>query len=277
MVDWIPFLKETSCQVSSFPPSQPLHSVYLWAMLVNSPTVYFCGFQDVEASIKSKDTFWYSTSSDAIRLNTRPGVGKHSLNCFSFTLMHPFLQRGVKPAIKVGRLSTLSVSNLIKEGRNTVNLSRKAVSHMHPAQFSWQITGLWVVQIRLRWLIPRPHLTWLPVQLPDLAEHRLLGSYWLWGIIGLFSVQFTSVQFSSVTQSCPTLCDPMDCSKPDFPVHHQLLEVAQTHVHWVGGTIQQSHPLLSSSPPAFNFSQHQGLFRWISSSYQVARVLEFQL
>ena len=72
-------------------------------------------------------------------------------------------------------------------------------------------------------------------------------------------------QFSSVAQSCPTLCDAMDCSTPDFPVHHQLPEHAQTHVHWVGDAIQPSHPLSSPSPPAFNLSQHQGLFQWVSS------------
>ena len=87
----------------------------------------------------------------------------------------------------------------------------------------------------------------------------------------------TSVQFSSVAQSCPTLCDPMDYSMPDLPVHHQLLEFAQTHIHWVSDTIQPSHPLLSPSPPTFNLSQHWGLFKWVSSSYQVAKVLEFQL
>ena len=86
-----------------------------------------------------------------------------------------------------------------------------------------------------------------------------------------------SVQFSSVAQSCPTLCDPMDCSFPGFPVHHQLLELAQTHVHRVGDATQPSCPLSSSSPPAFNRSYHQGLFQWVSSSHQVARVLEFQL
>ena len=85
------------------------------------------------------------------------------------------------------------------------------------------------------------------------------------------------VHFSSVTQSCPTLCEPMDCSTPGLPVHHQLLEFTQTHVHWVGDAIQASHPLLSPSPPTFNLSQHQGLFRWVSSSHQVAKVLEFQL
>ena len=69
----------------------------------------------------------------------------------------------------------------------------------------------------------------------------------------------------------------MDCSMPGFPVHHQLPELAQTHVHWVGDAIQPSHPLFSPSPPAFNLSQHQSLFKWISSSHQVAKVLEFQL
>ena len=87
----------------------------------------------------------------------------------------------------------------------------------------------------------------------------------------------SSVQFSSVAQSCPTLCDPVDCSTPGLPVHHQLLEFTQTHVHWVGDAIQPSHPLLSPSPPALNLSQHQGLFRWVSCSHQVAKVLEFQL
>ena len=69
----------------------------------------------------------------------------------------------------------------------------------------------------------------------------------------------------------------MNCSTPDFPVHHQLPELTQTHVHWVGDAIQPSHPLSSPSPPAFNHSQHQGLFKWVSSSYQVAKILEFQL
>ena len=81
----------------------------------------------------------------------------------------------------------------------------------------------------------------------------------------------------SAAQSCPTLCDPMACSTPGFSVLHQLPELAQTHVHWVGDVIQPSHPLPSPSPPAFNFSQHQGLFQWIGSSHQVVKVLELQL
>ena len=85
------------------------------------------------------------------------------------------------------------------------------------------------------------------------------------------------VQFSSVAQSCLTLCDPMECSTLGLPVHHQLPELTQTHVHSVGDTMQPSHPLLSSSPPAFNLSQNPGLFKWVSSSHQGTKVLEFQL
>ena len=81
-----------------------------------------------------------------------------------------------------------------------------------------------------------------------------------------------SAQFSSVTQSCPTLCDLMDWSMPGFPVHHQLLEIPQTHVHRVSDAIQPSHPL-SSPSPAFDLSQHQGLFQGVSSLHQVTKVL----
>ena len=86
-----------------------------------------------------------------------------------------------------------------------------------------------------------------------------------------------SVQFSSLTRSCPTLCDPMDCSMPGLPVHHQLLEFTQTHVHRICDAIQPSHPLLSPSSPSLNLSQDQGIFKWVSSLHQVAKVLEFQL
>ena len=84
------------------------------------------------------------------------------------------------------------------------------------------------------------------------------------------------IQFSSVTQSCPTHCNLMNLSMPSLPVHHQLLELAQTPVHRVGDAIQPSHPLSSPSPPAFNFSQHQGLFQWVNSSHQVVKLLELQ-
>ena len=112
--------------------------------------------------------------------------------------------------------------------------------------------------------------TWIiyPTDVPkDQRPVTLQPSFWV----------LTLVQFSSVTQTCPTLCDPMDCSMPGFPVHHQLLELTQTHVNWVGDAIQQSHPLSSPSPLAFNLSRHKDLFQGVSSSHQVAKVLEFQL
>ena len=90
-------------------------------------------------------------------------------------------------------------------------------------------------------------------------------------------LQLYSVPFSSVAQSCPTICDPMNHSTPGLPVHHQLLEFTQTHVHQVSDAIQPSHPLSSPSPPAPNPSQHQSLFQWVNSSHEVAEVLEFQL
>ena len=86
-----------------------------------------------------------------------------------------------------------------------------------------------------------------------------------------------SVQFSSIIQSSPTVCDATDCSMPGLPVHDKLLEFTKTHVHWIGDAIKSSHPLSSPSPLTFNYSQHQGLFKWVSSSHQVAKVLEFQL
>ena len=82
---------------------------------------------------------------------------------------------------------------------------------------------------------------------------------------------------SLVAQLCPTLCDHMDRSTPGLPVHQQLPELAQTHVHRVGDAIQPSHPLSTPSPPAFNLSQRQGLFQGVSSFHQVAKVLELQL
>ena len=104
---------------------------------------------------------------------------------------------------------------------------------------------------------------------PGKSNPGLLGG-WMGALI-------CSVQFSSVTQSCPTLCDPMNRSTPGLPVHHQLPESTQTHVHRVSDAIQPSHPLSSPSPPDPNPSQHQGLFQWVSSSHEVTKVLELQL
>ena len=90
-----------------------------------------------------------------------------------------------------------------------------------------------------------------------------------------YQINTYNPHFSSVTQSCLTLCDPMDCSTPGFPVYQQLPELASTHVHWVSDAIQPIHPLSFPSPPAFNLSQHQGLFQWVSSSHQVAKDWSF--
>ena len=128
----------------------------------------------------------------------------------------------------------------------------------------------------------------------ELGPPPLFNLYYYW-VITIFSISIiinltlivkspvpkysyigVSVQFSSVTQSCLTLCDPMNCSMPGLPVHHQLPEFAQTHVHWVGDAIQPSH-LLSSPSPTPNPSQHQGLFQWVNSSHDMAKILEFQL
>ena len=112
-----------------------------------------------------------------------------------------------------------------------------------------------------------------------LIQGSNLNLPWLlhWQVDSLAPSHFTLVQFSSVAQSCPTLCDPMNRSMPGLPVHHQLLEFTQTPVHRVSDAIQPSHPLSSPPPPAPNPSQHQGLFQWVSSSHEVAKVLEFQL
>ena len=98
---------------------------------------------------------------------------------------------------------------------------------------------------------------------------------WIKKMWYIYTMEY-SVQFSSVAQSCPTLFDPMNCSTPGLPVHHQLLEFTQTHVHWVSDAIQPSHPL-SFPSPAPNPSQHQSLFQWVNSSHEVNKVLEFQL
>ena len=91
--------------------------------------------------------------------------------------------------------------------------------------------------------------------------------------IPLTLYKFSSVQFNHSVVDW----DPMDCSMPGLPIHHQLPEFTQTHAYWVSDAIQPSHPLSSPSPPTFNLSQHQGFFKWVSSSHQVAKVLEFQL
>ena len=118
----------------------------------------------------------------------------------------------------------------------------------------------------------------LSSEVNSLDGQRVSALCWLSWIIGCANTGlFLAIQFSSVAQSCPTLCDPMNCSTPGLPVHHQLPEFTQTHIHRVGDAIQPSYPLSSPSPPALNLSQHQGLLQWVNSSHQVAKILEFQL
>ena len=97
-------------------------------------------------------------------------------------------------------------------------------------------------------------------------------------ILGISELKWTGMDEFNFQFSCSVVSDSaMDHTTPGLPVHHQLPDFTQTHVHWVGDVIQPSLPLSSSSPPAFNLSQHQSLFQWISSSHQVAKVLELQL
>ena len=110
----------------------------------------------------------------------------------------------------------------------------------------------------------------------SLVEHWILLESILY-LLDTYYSHLCSVHFSSVTQSCLILCNPMNRSTPGLPVNHQHPEFTQTHVHQVGDAIQSSHPLSSPSPPAPSLSWHQGLFQWVNSSYEVAKLLEFQL
>ena len=143
---------------------------------------------------------------------------------------------------------------------------------------NWRIiTILWWFLSYINMNQTKVYICPLPLELPfHLPLHPTpVGCHRIQALGSLPDTQIpSSVQFSSVTQLCLTLCDPMSCS---LPVHRQLREFTQTHVHWVGDAIQPSHSLSSPSPPAFNLSQHQGLFKRVSSLHQVAKVLEFQL
>ena len=120
-------------------------------------------------------------------------------------------------------------------------------------------------------------------QKEGLHENETSPATWSWTLelleinFCIFVKYLSSVQFNSVAQSCLTLCDTMDCSLPGFPVHHQHLEFTQTHVYWDGDATQSSYLLSSPSPPTLSLSQHQSHFKWVSSSHQVAKVMEFQL
>ena len=130
----------------------------------------------------------------------------------------------------------------------------------------------------LAWII---QWTEVPGRLQSMGSQRV-GHQWVTKHstevqINVFLSWEVLIQFSAVAQSCPNPCDPMNRSTPGLPVHHQLPEFTQTHVHWVSDVMQPSHPLSSPSPPAPNPCQHQDLFQWASSSHEVAKGLEFQL
>ena len=153
---------------------------------------------------------------------------------------------------------------------------------------TWLSNWTELILISVRWylilvlicisLITSERLNWTELsksynQIPLIFKVRFPGDSQIL-VLSSWGIYFSSVQFS---QSCSTLGDSMDCSTPGLPVHHQLLESTQTHFHCISDAIQPSHPLLSPSPLAFNLSQHQGLFQWVSLSHQVVKVLEFQL
>ena len=140
----------------------------------------------------------------------------------------------------------------------------KSLSHV------WLLATPWTAARQEYWSGPGMdrfilfNISWQGKNVADITTFsHSISTYWVW--------------FSSVAQWCLTFCNPVHGSTPGFPVHHQLLEFAQTHVPQVSDAIQPSHPLSSPFPPAFNLFQHQGLFQWVNFSPQVAIVLEFQL
>ena len=142
--------------------------------------------------------------------------------------------------------------------------------------------------LKLRKIIPTE--LWLKGVTRDVVGLLVLFYFFMWIVVSCMNtvsknslscslmtcILFSVYQFSSGAQSCPTLGDPIDCSTPGLPVHYQLPEFTQIHVHWVGDAFQQSHHLSSPFPPALSLSQHQGLSQWVGSSHQVAEVVDLQ-
>ena len=173
-------------------------------------------------------------------------------------------------------------------GRRASTLSVTKFAKSQPRLgFFFVSFSLWCSGIRIQFW----HLSENKRVEPTYSWHNFgkITAFWGWfshscdGYLHMFygnfddHIRFSPVQFSSVAQSCPTLCDLMNRSTPGLPVHHQLPEFTQTHVHRVCDAIQPSHPLSSPSPPAPNPSQHQSLFQWVNSLHEVSKVLELQL
>ena len=139
-------------------------------------------------------------------------------------------------------------------------------SHFKPPSKQWVINEyfwMWIFSLKLRikyqWKIFMPN-----------EKKQSLHIKRNYGVERFFLWKVSSVQFVSVAHSCPTLCNPMNCSTPGLPVHHQLPEFTQTYVHWVSDAIQPSHPLSFSSPSSFCLTQNQDIFQWAGSLHQVA-------
>ena len=189
---------------------------------------------------------------------------------FNFTILYCFCHISTWIHHRYTRVPHPGPSSLLPP--RTIPLDRPSAPapgiQYHASNLDWWFVSYMILYMFQCHSPKSSHPLPLPHSPKDCSIHQCLFCCLIYKVI---------VQFSSVTQSCPTLHDPMNHSMPGLPVHHQLLEFTQTHVHWVSNAIQPSHPLLFPSPPALNLSQHQGLFQLVSSSHQVVKVLEFQL
>ena len=196
-----------------------------------------------------------------------PTPGVHSNSCPSSWWCHPAISSSVVPFSSCPQSlpawGYFPMSQLFPSGGQSTGVSASASVLPMDTQ-DWSPSG-WTGLISLQSKGLSTVFSNTTIQ-----KHQFFGAQ-------CSSQSNSHIQFSSVTQLCPTHCNPMDCSTPGLPVHHQLPEFTQTHVHRVGEAIQPSHPLPSPSPPAPNPSQHQGLFQWVNSLHEVAKVLEFQL
>ena len=160
-------------------------------------------------------------------------------------------------------------------GKHPLPTTQEMTLHMHIIRWSIPKSGR-LYSLQQRWRSSTQSVKTRPGTDCRLDHELIITKFRLkLKKLGKSTRPFRSDQIRSVTQSCPTLCYPMNCSMPGLPVHHQLPEFTETHVHRVSDAIQPSHPLSSPSPSALNPSQHQSLFQWVNSSHEEAKVLEF--